>query len=67
MEGARDGSSESTPTFEVQIKGALENTIEFHLKMRLVMYLLVQKTAQNDSIKGELDVTLRRTKNYRIM
>ena len=26
--------------------------------MRLVMYLLVRKTAQNVSIKGELEVTL---------
>ena len=42
-----------TSTFEVEIKGAVEVTIELHL-----MRLLVQKSAQNYSLKDELDKAL---------
>ena len=52
VEGAPDGSSQGTPAFEVDIKGALEVTIEFHLKMHMVVHLLVQKSSQNNSIKN---------------
>ena len=41
VEGAPNGSFEGTPTFEVEIKGALGVTIKLHLKMHLVMHLLV--------------------------
>ena len=47
-----------TSTFEVEIKGAVEVTIELHLKMYMVMRLLVQKSAQNYSLKDELDKAL---------
>ena len=47
-----------TSTFEVEIKGALQVTTELHLKMYMVMRLLVQKSAQNDSLKDELDKAL---------
>ena len=57
-EGAPDGSSEETPIFEVEIKGALEVTIEFHLKIYMVVRLLVQMSSQNNSIKGILEETL---------
>ena len=53
IEGASDGSSEDTPTFEVEIKSALEVTMEFHLKMYMVLRLLAQKSSQNNPIKGE--------------
>ena len=52
VEGAPDGSSEGTPTFDVEIKGALEVTVEFHLKMYMVVHIFVQNNVQNDSIKG---------------
>ena len=55
VEGAPDGSFENTPTFEVKIKGALEVT---RLKMDKVVHLLVQKSSQNNSIKGELEEAL---------
>ena len=58
VEGTPDGSSESKPTFEVEIKGTPEVTIELHLKMYIVVHLLVQKSAQNYLIKGELKETL---------
>ena len=58
VEGAPDGSSEGTPTFEVEIKGAFEVTIELHLKIHMVVYLLVQKSPRNNSIKGELEEAL---------
>ena len=45
-----DGSSENTPTFEVEIKGALEVTTELHLKILMLVYLLEQKSSQNNSI-----------------
>ena len=45
------------PTFQFEVKGALQVTIELLLKMRVVMHLLKQKSAQNDSIKGELEKT----------
>ena len=56
VEGAPKGSFEGkpTPTFEVVIKGALDVTIESHLKMHVVVHFLAQKSAQNDSIKGKL-------------
>ena len=52
VEGAPDGSSEGTPTFDVEIKGALEVTVAFHLKMYMVVHIFVQKNVENDSIKG---------------
>ena len=54
FEGVPDGSSEDTPTCEVEIKGILEVTIEMHLQMHMLVRLLVQKNSQNNSIKGEL-------------
>ena len=53
--GAPDGSFKDTPTFEVEIKGVLEVTIELHSKMQMVVHLLVQKSSQNNSIKGDLE------------
>ena len=38
VEGASDGSSEGTPTYEVKIKGALEVAIGLHLKMHIVVH-----------------------------
>ena len=58
VEGALDSSFDCTPTFEVKIKGALEVKIELHLKIYIVVHLLMQKSAQNDLIKGELEETL---------
>ena len=58
VESARDGSSEDTPTFEVEIKDVLEVTIELHLKMHMVVRLLVRKNSQNSSIKSELGEAL---------
>ena len=58
VEGALDDSSEGTPTFEVSINGEVEITIELHLKIQMVMNMLVQKNAQNDSIKCELEEAL---------
>ena len=58
IDGAPDGSSEDTPTFEVEIKSVFEVTMEFHLKMYMVLRLLVQKSSQNNPIKGELEKTL---------
>ena len=46
------------PTFEVEIKGALEITTELRLKIHMVVHLLVQKSSQNNSIKGEFEETL---------
>ena len=40
FEGVPDGSSESTPPFEVEIKG-VEVIIEMRLKMHMVVRLLV--------------------------
>ena len=58
FESAPYGSSKGAPTFEVKVKGALEVTIELHLKVRIVVWLLVQKSSQNTSIKGELKEAL---------
>ena len=58
VEGAPDGSSQIIPTFEVEIKGALEITIELNLKKHMVVHLLVQKSSQNNSIKGEVEEAL---------
>ena len=58
VKGAPEVSSQRTPTFEVEIKGASEVRIELHLKMYMVVHLLVQKSSQNNSIKGELEETL---------
>ena len=55
LKGTSDGSLEGTPTFEVEIKGALELTIALHLKMHMVAYLSVQKMHKNDWIKSELE------------
>ena len=54
FEGVPDGSSEGTPTSEVEIKGVLEVTIELQMKMRMMVRLVVQKNSQNNSIKKEL-------------
>ena len=59
VEDAPEVSSQGTPTFEVEIKGPIEVTTELHLKMYMVVHLLVQKSSQNNSIKGELEETLR--------
>ena len=53
-----DCSSDGTTIFEVEIEGALEVKIELHLYRYMLMYLLVQKCAQNDSIKGKLEEAL---------
>ena len=58
VEGAPDGSSEGTPTFAVEIKGAFEVTIELHLKIHMVVRLLVEKSSQNNSIKCILEEAL---------
>ena len=58
VEGAPDDRSEGTPTFEVEIQGALEDAIELHMKMHMVVRLLVQNNSQNNSIKGELEEAL---------
>ena len=47
-----------TPTFEVEIKGTLEITVELHLTMQMVVHLLVERSAQNDSIIGEREEAL---------
>ena len=61
MEDTTEGSSEGTPkdlytdaqegALEVEIKSALEVTIELHLKMCMVVQLPGHRSAQNDSIK----------------
>ena len=56
--GCSNGSSEDAATFEIEIKSALEATIELQLKIHIVMYLLKQNSAQNDSIYGEIEETL---------
>ena len=53
-EGTLADSCEGTPAFEVRV----EVTIELHLKVQLVMHMLVQKNAQNDSIKCEIEEEL---------
>ena len=45
VKGATDVSSESTPTFEVEIKGVPEVTTELHLKMHMLVHWL-RKTIQ---------------------
>ena len=40
VESAPDSLSKDTPTFEVEIKGALEVAIELHLRMHMVVHLL---------------------------
>ena len=45
-------------TFEVEIKDALEVTIELHLKMHMVVHLLVEKSAQKDPMAGEFEEAL---------
>ena len=49
--GAPDSPPAGTPTFEVEIKSALEVTLELHLKVHMVVGFLEQKSIQNDSIK----------------
>ena len=58
VKGTPDGSFEGTPTFNIEIKGALEVTIELHWKVHMIVDLLVQKRAQNDSTKGEFEDAL---------
>ena len=58
VESVPDGLSEDTPTFEVEIKGAIKVAIEFHLKMLMVVHFLVLKCSQNSSIKGEHEAAL---------
>ena len=40
IEGAPDGLSQGLPTFEVEIKGALEIAIGLHLKMQMMAHWL---------------------------
>ena len=47
-----------TPTFVVELKRALEVTIELHLRMHMVVPLLVWRSSQNSSIKGGLEEVL---------
>ena len=47
-----------TPTFEVEIKGTLEITVALHLTVQMVVHLLVERSKQNDSIKGEREEAL---------
>ena len=54
VEGAANGSSQGTPTFEVEMKGALEVKIELRLKMHMVVHLLVQKMRVRGSGIGEV-------------
>ena len=58
VEGARNVSSEGKPTFDIEIKGTLEVTIELHLKMHMVVHWLGQKSTRNNSIKYEREETL---------
>ena len=58
LEGVLNGSSRDTLIFEVEIKSALEVTMGLHLKMHMVVRLLVQKSSNNNLIKGELEETL---------
>ena len=51
-------AASSITTFEIEIKGALEVTIELHLKMHMVVRLFVQMSSQNNSVKDELEETL---------
>ena len=44
--------------FEAEIKGALEVTIEFHLKMPMVVHLFGHRSTKNDSINGEIEGAL---------
>ena len=48
-------AASSITTFEIEIKGALEVTTELHLKMHMVVYFLLQKSARNNSIKDKLE------------
>ena len=41
--------------FEVENKEALEVTIEFHLKMHMVVHLLGHRNAKSDSKIGKLE------------
>ena len=41
VKGAPDGLSQGKPTFEVETEGALDVTIELHLKMHMVAHLLM--------------------------
>ena len=56
-EGTPDGSSEETPTFEVEIKSAFGVTIELHLKLQLSC-TQCKKSTLNNSRKDELEETL---------
>ena len=51
-------AASSITTFEIEIKGALEVTNELHLKMHMVVYFLLQKSARNNSIKDKLEEAL---------
>ena len=44
--------------FDVELKNALGVTIELHLKINMVLYLLKHKSARNNSTKTELEGTL---------
>ena len=44
--------------FEFELKGALRVEIELQLNLHMGMYLLVNKGAQNKSMKGELEISL---------
>ena len=61
-EGSSEGSAKVVPgdlytdaeegAVEVETKGALEVTIELHLKMRMVVQMSRHRSAQNDSMKS---------------
>ena len=58
FEGVSDVSSEDVPTFDFEIKGALEVRSELHLKVHTLMHLLVQKSAQKGTFDVAVDGTL---------
>ena len=58
VESVPYGSSEGAPTFEAEIKSRLDVTMELHLRMHILERLLMQKSPQNNSIKGEFEEAL---------
>ena len=51
VECTPDGPSGGTPTFEFEIKGALEVTIDLHFKMHMIVHFLGSYSGKNDLIK----------------
>ena len=58
VEYAPDDSSEGTPIFEVEIKGALGVATKLQLNMHMLVPFLIQNSSQNHPIKGERGETL---------